>query len=241
MKIGQTVSLVLVGSATTNASGQYSISLPVAKLAPEATSGVVNLVADTASAQEYFPLVVSENADNAHLAAGSPVVNLAATRTASNKPCSGSDESMRYIKSLGQHWATVGQTYVDTSEAHQRFSYYQGQSSTIRAGTSNTGNYDSFGADGSSSWTKSGSHSNGGSWPSYGPHQAYLYRTRFHFAEYRCYIIGVETRERVQLVNGYEGAAQHDRTTFPRATHCEPYDQGFDFYSNSTRAQTWPA
>jgi hypothetical protein len=233
------VSLVLVGTATTNASGQYSISLPAAKLAPEATSGVVNLVADTTSAEEYFPLAISENAGDAYLA-GSPVINLTATHK-NHLPCTGPDESLRYIASLGKHWSTVGQTYVDTNNAHQRFSYYEGQSSAIGVGSSNSGSYGSFGADGSYSWTKSGSQGTGGSWPSYGPHQAYLYRSEFHFGEYRCYIIGVETKQRIQHVNGYVGGARHERTTFPRIPRgdCVQYDQGYKFYSNNTQAETW--
>jgi hypothetical protein len=98
-----------------------------------------------------------------------------------------------------------------------------------------------FEADGSYSysWSKSGSKKNGGSWPKYGAHQAYLYRTKFEFGEYRCYVFGIAIRSWTQHVNGYEGGAHHEKASIPNAAHCEPYDQGYDFYSNDTQAETW--
>jgi hypothetical protein len=49
LKIGQRVPWVLVGTGRANASGRYSITMPVAKLAPEESYGVVNLEADSPS------------------------------------------------------------------------------------------------------------------------------------------------------------------------------------------------
>jgi hypothetical protein len=53
---------VLAGTATTRSDGTYSVSLPMAKLAPEASYGVVNLEADTETAAYSFPVVISSNA-----------------------------------------------------------------------------------------------------------------------------------------------------------------------------------
>jgi len=83
LKIGQAVPLVAVGSATTDSSGKYSVSVPVTKLLPYSTDGVVSLSADSTEATESFPVVVAKNAGHADLAASDPVVNL----TASNKVC----------------------------------------------------------------------------------------------------------------------------------------------------------
>lgn len=238
LKIGQKVPWLYLGSTTTNASGQYSISLPLAKLAPEATSGVVNLYAGTGTTGQYFSLVTVKNAGNAYLATGNAVVNLQAP-SKNKHPCSGPDDSLRYVKSLGQHWATVGQTYVPTSDASQRFSYYNGQFSSIGAGTSNSVQSGAFSADGSYSWSKSGSKKTGGSWPRYGAHRSVLYRTRFHFALYRCYVYGVAIKSWTQHVNGYDGGARIKKPSVPRATYCESYIKGYKFSSNDTRAETW--
>jgi len=101
LKVGQVVPWVFVGTATTDASGHYAISLPVAKLMPESSDGVVNLEADTSSAGYSFPVVVTKNAGNAFLAAD-PVANITRTDTSH---CNG---VWQYYASLGKHEATVG-------------------------------------------------------------------------------------------------------------------------------------
>lgn len=95
LKVGQTVPWTLVGTATANASGEYSISLPVAKLVPEATSGVVNLDAGTSSSTDSFSVVIAKNAGNAYMAAADPVVDL--TAAGSGDSCNMPYDSWRYL------------------------------------------------------------------------------------------------------------------------------------------------
>jgi hypothetical protein len=141
LKIGQVVPWVLVGTATTDASGHYAISLPVAKLMPESSYGVVNLEADTNSAGYSFPVVVTRNGGNEFLATD-PVANI--TKSDASH-CNG---AWNYYASLGKHEATVGETYVPGNQAKQQFTYLKGQSSAEGIGFSISGKGGSFSEDG---------------------------------------------------------------------------------------------
>jgi hypothetical protein len=55
LKPGHKVPWVLIGTGRADASGRYSIALPVARLAPEESYGVVNLEADSNSGGLIFP------------------------------------------------------------------------------------------------------------------------------------------------------------------------------------------
>jgi hypothetical protein len=237
LKIGQTVPRVSVGETKTNASGQYAISLPVTKLAPEATSGVVNLEIGTSTAAENLSVVIAQNAGNAYLAGTNPVVNL---QDSGKNECSQPVDSWHYYASMKKHWATVGQTYVATTDATQQFSYSLGQFSTIGAGTSTAGADGPFSADGSSSWSNSHSHSSSGSWPVYGARRSVWYRTQFHFGEYRCHVYGIAIKYYMERVNGYDGGGHIESpSSAPRAPDCENYVSGYKFTSNNSTAVTW--
>jgi hypothetical protein len=242
LKVGQTVPVVSVGSGLTNSSGKYSVSLPVAKLGPEATEGVVNLEADTSGASYAFSVVVTRNGGNAYLATSDPVINLSASSDRGGCPLQGTEGSYRYYKSLGKHWATVGQTYVPTSHATQQFSYLSGQFSTIEVGESGAGADGPFSADGSENWSNSRAGSTKGSWPTYGAYQSYWYRTEFHWGEYRCYLLGEPQKTYIQRVNGYFGGAHEEKpgsVPATKAKYCAPYTKGFTFVSNNSAAITW--
>jgi hypothetical protein len=236
LKVGQKVPWVTVGTATSNSSGEYSVRLPVSQLMPEATDGVVNLEADSSAGSYSFPVVITKNAGNAYMTGSDPVVNIAA------KPqpfaCLG---FWVYYASLGKHWATIGETYVPTSHATQRFSYSHGQFSTLGVGTSGSGGYGSFAVDGSFSWSKTGSSGSGGSFPYYGAYQNVWYRTQFHWGEYECNHIGILGGFK-QQVNGYFGGAHIENPKTAPSTkmkNCGSYVPGFAFHSNNSTAVTW--
>jgi hypothetical protein len=231
LKPGQEVPWVLAGTAMTDASGRYSVSLPLAKLMPEASYGVVNLEADTSSAGDTFPVAVTKNAGNAYLSGPAPVVNL------TDKPgrlpvCPFGNWS--YVGSLGKHTATVGETYVPTTHATQQFTYTKGQSSTIGVGVSGSGSSGSFAADGTYSW----SVSFGETWPTFGARKSVLYRTQFHFGKYRCSTGG----SYMQHVNGYAGGASTEKPTSVPSTpsrFCVGQIAGSSTHSDNSAAVTW--
>jgi hypothetical protein len=202
LRIGQKVPWVLVGTANTDASGHFSVTLPLAKLMPEASYGVVNLEADTSSAGETFPLAVTRNSGDGYLDRSDPVVNL--TDKPGGLPVCGFG-NWDYVASMGKHWATVGETYVPNSHARQRFSYTKVQSSTLGVGTSASGKRGSFSEHGTYSWSSSITEN----WPTFGSHRSVLYRTQFHFGEYRCSTTGTK----MQHVNGYAGGAHIEKPT----------------------------
>jgi hypothetical protein len=165
LKVGQKVPWVLVGTGTANASGQYSIGLPVAKLAPEESYGVVNLQANTASAVAFFPVAVTRNSGDAYLPSAH-VANLDTDAAPGFPGCAG--DGWNYIRNLGKHVGTVGETYVPTSHATQQFTYSQGQSSSIEIGVSHSGAAGSFHASGAQSWSSSLTET----WPTYGANRS---------------------------------------------------------------------
>jgi hypothetical protein len=231
LKPGQEVPWVLVGRARTDASGRYSVSLPLAKLMPEASYGVVNLEADTSSAGDTFPVAVTKNTGNAYLAGSRSVVNLAGKPH--GLPLCGFG-NWNYTKSLGKHWATVGETYVPSNQAKQQFTYDRGQSSTIGAGTSASGTNGSFADDGSYSWSSSLKEA----WPTFGARRSVWYRTEFHFGEYRC----STSRTYLQHVNGYAGGAHIEKPTSVPHTpsrFCVGQMSGSTPSSNNSAAVTW--
>jgi hypothetical protein len=231
LKPGQEVPWVLVGTTTTDADGRYSVSLPLAKLMPEASYGVVNLEADTSSAGDTFPVAVTKNAGNTYLSGSGPVVNL--TSKPDGLPlCDFGNWS--YLKSMGKHWATVGETYVPTTHASQQFTYTRGQSSTIGVGVSASGSNGSFSADGTYSW----SASFGEAWPTFGARKSVWYRTEFHFGKYRCSTSGTY----MQHVNGYAGGAHVEKPASVPSTpsrFCVGQIAGSTSHSNNTAAVTW--
>jgi hypothetical protein len=236
LKIGQEVPWVLVGTATTDSSGKYSISMPVAMLAPEATGGVVNLEADSIAGSYSFPVVVTKHAGNGFLAASDPTVNISSSPA--KFTCLG---SWQYYGSLGKHWATVGQTYVPTNHATQQFTYSTGQFSSIGVGTSASGGKGKFSADGTMAWSDSHASSTKGSWPTYKSGRSVFYRTEFHFGEYICNHIGIR-KGFEQHVNGYFGGGHIEKPPSVPRTHkwnCASYVPGFKFVLDYSNAVTW--
>lgn len=155
---------MLVGTAMTGVGGTYTVSVPVAKLMPEASFGVVNLEADTKTAMFGFPVVVTKTPGDAYLAGSHPVVNLISTPRDDNHGC-GAFGVWHYDKQLGKHFAVVGETYVPTSHATQQFTYERGQSSSLGWGLS-------AGVKGVS-WSQSGTYSRSSTFkepfPTFGP------------------------------------------------------------------------
>jgi len=233
MKIGEKVPFVVVGTATTSANGTYAASLPLPKLRPEASYGVVNVEAYTKTAEYTFPIVVSKNNSNAYLAGPAPVVNL----TRSNyDPCAGAIKT--YVASLGKRWAVVGEPYVPTSHATQQFTYMKGQSSSLGIGVSVTGGAGTFTQDTTYSWSSTFKEP----WPAYGANRSVWYITQFHWGEYSCYVPHIGTTGFEQHVNGYAGGADIRKPTSVPPTpsrFCVFQIKGSAPTSNTSSAVTW--
>lgn len=235
LKIGQRVPWVLVGTGKADASGRYSISLPVAKLAPEESYGVVNLEADTPSAGTFFPVAVTKNAGDSYLPSANVVANF--TPAPNRFPgCAGN--GWNYIKNLGKHVGTVGETYVLTSHANQQFTYSRGQSSSIGVGWSSSGKSGSFKDQDTFSWSSSLSET----WPTFGANRSVWYQTEFKFGEYSCEIPAATRTFYAIHVNGFAGGATiKSPTLIPIAPpkFCVHQIAGSKAQSNNTAAVTW--
>jgi hypothetical protein len=234
VKIGQKVPWVLVGSAMTDASGKYSISIPVSQLMPESSNGVVNLEADSSAGSVIFPVVVTKDAGNSFLT-HDPVANISGAPGPGTFKCHG---DWFYQKSMGKHYDTVGQTYVPGNVAKQQFSYSTSQSSALGVGWSFNGDGDTFSEVG----IMGESSSFGESWPTFGPDRSVFYRTEFHYGEYKCIVPGGIVTGHLQAVNGYAGGAEIKTPPGVPPTpsrFCVGQMGGSSPHSNNTTAVTW--
>jgi hypothetical protein len=236
LKPGQKVPWVLVGTATTRANGTYSTNIPLAKLMPEASYGVVNLEADSAAGMYSFPVVVSENGGNSYLAGSHPVINLTSDSPADHG-CKG---GWYYLYSLGKHWATVGQTYILTGSAKQKFVYKKSQSTSLGFGISQTGGAGTYSEDDTYSWSV-GSVT---PWPWYGPHRSIWYRTKFKWGQYQCRVLdgGPFEPNYGEHVNGYAGGAQITKakyTPYTPSRFCDYYVTGTEPEFDTSTAVEW--
>ena len=234
LKIGQTVPWALVGSAVTDASGKYSISIPLSKLMPESSYGVVNLEADSSAGSAIFPVVVAKDAGNSFLPPD-PVANIPAAPGPGTFKCHG---NWVYQKSMGRHLATVGETYVPGNVAEQKFTYSQGQTSALGVGWSFHGDGGSFSDVGIYGWSASFTEP----WPTFGPNRSVFYRTMFHYGEYKCVVALQQVTGHLQAVNGYEGGTyQKTPPSVPPTPNrfCIQQDAGSKPRSNNTSAVTW--
>lgn len=235
LKIGQKVPWVVVGTGTADATGRYSISIPVSELAPEESDGVVNLEADAPSAVAFFPVAVTKNTGDAYLPSAPKTVDL---KAASGFPGCGGPAGWQYVKNLGRHWATVGETYVRTTGATQQFTYSRGQSSSIGIGLSTSGHAGSFTPGGTMAW----SASHGKDWPVFGANRSVWYRTTFNFGEYSCSIPTGARTSYVDIVNGFGGGFEvKTPTSIPNtpAKFCITMRAGSLFQSGNSPAVTW--
>ena len=234
LKVGQTVPWTLVGSATSDANGRYSIAVPLSKLMPESTSGVVNLEADSSAGSSIFPVVVTKNAGNSFLTPD-PVANIDGGPPPGNFKCNGDWD---YQGSMGHHYDTVGETYVPGNVATQKFTYKQGQSSALGVGWSLNGGGGSFSNIGTFGWSASFREK----WPKFGPDRSVFYRTQFHYGEYKCNLGEGIFRGHVQVVNGYFGGAEIKKPPSVPSTpnrFCTGQMKGSGPTAGRTTAVTW--
>ncbi len=143
-----------------------------------------------------------------------------------------------YVRNLGRHWATVGETYVLTTGAAQTFTYSKGQSSSIGIGMSLSGAGGSFADAGTSSWSSSHSEK----WATYGANRSVWYQTEFNFGEYSCSIPRAARTIYMVRVNGFAGGATiKTPTSIPGtpAKFCEPLKAGTTAKSGNSPAVTW--
>jgi len=235
LKVGQAVPWVLVGTGKADASGRYSIALPVAKLAPEESYGVVNLEADTSSGGTFFPVAVTRNAGDSYLPSAKVVVNLTPGHGAF-PGCAGT--GWTYIKDLGKHVGTVGESYVLASHSTQGFTYKSGQSSSIGVGWSNSGKTRTFTISGTFSWSSSLTET----WPTFGANRSVWYQTQFKFGEFSCYVPAAAHTYYTDHVNGFAGGATIKTPTAIPVTpgkFCVHQIAGSTAQSNNSSAVTW--
>lgn len=230
---GQKVPWVMVGSTKTESGGAFWLSLPASKLAGEATDGVVDLEADTMSAVYAFPVVISRNDGNAYM----PTPQAIMLRPDGKKPvCDGA--GWIFVKNLGRRWSTVGQTYVATSNATQKFTYLRGQSSSFGFGVSGNDKYGSFSEDGTSSWNSSIREN----FHKVGANKSVWYQTQFRWGKYKCHPVAALGDVWAQRVNKFIGSA---RTVKPTAIPTTPkqfcaFEQGGTSQSsNNSAAVEW--
>jgi hypothetical protein len=202
---------------------------------------VVNLEADSLSGAYFFPVAVTRNAGDAYLPGANVAANLTATPglTAATPGWSGcAGDGWNYVRNLGEHLATVGETYVLTSHATQHFAYDEGQSSSIGAGISASGKYGSFTDSGTFSW----SANFGESFASFGANKSMWYQNLFNFGEYSCYIPAAAHTWYATHVNGYAGGTYYKKpTSIPStpAKYCVRQGPDNTAHSGSTAAVTW--
>jgi len=187
-----------------------------------------------------FPVVINKTPGNAYLAASHPVVNLTSTSRDDNHGC-GAFGIWYYIKQLGKHWVTVGETYVPTSHATQHFTYAEGQSSSLGWGISASAKYGTWSGSGTYSWSSSFKEK----WPTFGAHRSVWYTTAFKWAEYGCRLPGqVNFALYGQHPNGYAGGADTRKPTFIPPTprrFCVKQISGSTPTSNNSTAVIWTA
>lgn len=154
--------------------------------------------------------------------------------TSSGKAAAG----WNYVRYLGKHTGTVGETYVLTSHASQHFTYEVGQSSSIGVGISASGKSGSFGNSGTFSW----SASYGQDYPTVGANRSVWWQTNFKFGEYSCYIPTAAHTWYADHVNGYAGGMIIKNPTSTPSTparFCDPLLRGGADHINRSAAVTW--
>jgi len=196
LKPGQAVPAKAAGSAVTNSSGHYAVTASPATLqSMAAPDGIVNLEVVSVSSAGVGTwsflrrLVRTQAGTLLESASGSNESKPAAAATANLKMMVASAKTPRspgvpcgwyFIKTLGQHWTTVGGTFVRVSSATQQFSYGYGQSSSLGDSTSPSGNYGTFGQTG----TSSSATDTGANFPRFGGNSGWSYQTKFIQGEY---------------------------------------------------------
>src|SRR6185437_6426392 len=108
-----------------------------------------------------------------------------------------------YIKDLGKHVGTAGESCVLTSHSTQEFTYNSGQSSSTGVGWSNSRKTRAFTISGTFSWSGSLPET----WPAFGANRSVWYQTQFKFGEFSCFIPAAAHTFYVDRVNGFAGGA----------------------------------
>jgi len=234
LKVGQSVPWVLVGSAKTDTSGKYSISIPLSRLMPESSYGVVNLEADSSAGSSIFPVVVTKNGGNSFLVPD-PVANISGGPGPGTFKCHG---NWVYQNSMGHHYDTVGETYVPGNVATQKFTYSRGQTSALGVGWSFNGDAGTFSDISIYGWSASFKET----WPKFGPDRSVFYRTQFHYGEYKCVVALGQVTGHLQAVNGYVGGAEIKKPPSVPPTpnrFCTGQMKGSGPTAGNTTAVTW--
>jgi len=205
---------------------------------PESANGVVNLEADSSVGSAIFPMVVTKNTGNSFLTPD-PVANISGSPDSPPPPgtfkCHG---DWFYQRSMGQHYDTVGETYVPGNVANQQFTYGRGQTSALGVGWSFNGDAGSFsdiGVFASSSFFKE-------KWPKFGPNRSVFYRTQFHYGEYKCLVPGAIVTGHLQAVNGWVGGAEIKKPPGVPSTpsrFCTGQIKGSQPIAGNSKAVTW--
>lgn len=131
LKHGQRIPMTLLASTRTASNGSYQLRASAKALLKAAVyNGYANLEIDSGTASWNLPYraATASAVNSPATAAGAQTVNLVSRRT---RPC-----NWLYEGQLKASWARVGQGYVLASGISQRFTYNNGQNSSLGVGVS---------------------------------------------------------------------------------------------------------
>jgi hypothetical protein len=254
LKLGDTVPLVPVTEAQTDAAGNFAlvksaatdlsrfrdrtghINFEIRATAPNHSGGT----------NDWDYSFVAADADSATQAIATPAPSFAlkpidaepsASRIVPDQGGVGCGPTTLY-KKLGEHWVALGGIYLDTTGVSGQLKYSTGSSTAVGVGISASGADGSFSADG----TASSSSDDVSLYPTHAKVSKTIDWTHFDFNEYRTICNGgAGTRYEVRVGQYDGGAAETVAPSFPAASHCERYPAGQIETINHSSAVTWSA
>jgi hypothetical protein len=248
LKPGHKVPLTVLASQTTS-SGGYALKVDLTALG--VTMGaIVNLQvvaasADGATGTFSFPRkLVTDHAGQPVLAGlfGKPqmapqIANLRLSPSSALCPHPYNPVALMFKKNIGEKWVIMGALYSRAGDITARFTYENGQRSSLGVGLSAVTKFAHF----SESGTHSVSSSAEVGFPSFHGHTAHLYKTEFRYGKYRwwCQDLsgqGVWGAWQVQANDFGGGASSPKLSQSPDARYCTSWEANSTFRKSATSA-----
>ncbi len=159
------------------------------------------------------------------------------------RPPGGEPDHLVFKKNLGTKSVVVGALYSRVQDITAKFTYDQGQNSSLGVGFSLSDKYANFSEHG----TFSVSSSSGQDFRNFHGHTGHLYKTDFRYGKYRwkCDVVedGIPKEVwgawQVQANDYGGGATVSTLRKSPDATHCVPQMGGSTFHRSSSAASTF--
>jgi hypothetical protein len=200
---------------------------------PAASAGTLS--AETAGTKTYT-LTFPDNPD-----VSTTVANSADARTGTPdvQSC-----GTYYEQSLGNPWVTVGGEFATTNGGIATFNYSGGASTTLGVETSATGEYGTFSASGTETWSSDATQGFPVEWYSYGSHH---FETQFSEEEdlLECTTLGDTTYTYFNHVDGWVGGDEAVAVNSISAPYCAKEEPGNSdnvlYTADNTKAWTFGA